>query len=348
VSAARSVLEAICGHRILKTLRDVHELRVAAAYLAAIVFAVVSQQVMSQSRVETYPARPIRFVIGGGPDTLVRVVGQKLTEAWGQQVLADQRGGGAASVSADVVAKSKPDGYTLLLATSTHATHMVTPGQVGPSYDLVRDFAPVTLAASTAFILCVHPSMPVQSVTDLVAFAKARPRQLNYASAGSGSPPHLTMELFKSMTGTQIVHVPYKTIAGGVIDLLAGQIQVMFTVAPSALPHISSGRIRPLAVSSAKRSPFAQSIPTLDESGVKGFNVFTWNGVLAPAGTPLPVLEKLQSGIADALKSPEVRERVMSSGFEPLGTTSEEFSRFLQTEVSRWSLIVKQSGARIE
>lgn len=310
--------------------------------------AVAVVNVAAQAAEPPYPARPIRFVIGGGPDTLVRLVGQKLTDAWGQQVLADQRGGGAAAISAEVVSKSKPDGYTLLLATSTHATHMVTPGQTGQTYDLIRDFVPVTLAASTAFILCVHPSLPVRSVGELVRVAKAQPGQLNYASGGSGSPPHLTMELFKSMTGTRIVHVPYKTIAAGVIDLMSGQVQAMFTVAPSALPHIASKRIRPLAVSSAKRSPFAAEIPTVAESGVPGFDIFTWNGVLAPAGTSGDIIAKLQGGIVAALKTPEVQERVAASGFEPLGTSSEEFGRFLRSEVERWARVVKQSGARID
>lgn len=316
-------------------------------WCAAALIAACSPAV-GQVKTETYPARPIRFVIGGGPDTLVRVVGQKLTEAWGQQVLADQRGGGAAAISAEVVAKSKPDGYTLLLATSTHATHMVTPGQTGQTYDLIRDFAPVTLAASTAFILCVHPSLPVRGVPELIRLAKAQPAQLNYASGGSGSPPHLTMELFKSLNGINIVHVPYKTIAAGVIDLMAGQVQVMFTVAPSGLPHIQTKRIRPLAVSSARRSPFAPDIPTVSESGVAGFDIFTWNGVLAPSGTPAVVVSKLHEGIVTALKTPEVRERISNSGFEPLGTNPEEFGRFLKSEVERWTKVVKQSGARIE
>ena len=304
--------------------------------------------VAGHAQTEAYPVRPIRIVVGGGPETLARLVGPKLTEAWGQQIVVDQRGGGAAAVSADIVAASKPDGYTLLLATSTHATHMVIPGQVGQTYDLVRDFAPLTLAASTAFILCVHPSLPVRSVKELIGFARARPDALNYASGGSGSPPHLTMELFKSMTGTRIVHVPYKTIAAGVTDLIAGQVQVMFTVAPSGLPHINSGRLRALAVSAAKRSPFIPDLPTVAESGVPGFDIFTWNGLLAPAATPPAVLKKLQGGLVAALNMPDVRERIAASGFEPLGTSSEEFGRFLRAEVDRWAKVVKVSGARAE
>jgi len=300
------------------------------------------------AKTPAYPMRPIRIVVGGGPETLARLVGQKLTEAWGQQVIVDQRGGGAAAVSAEVVAASRPDGYTLLLATSTHATHMVIPGQSGQTYNLIRDFAPITLAASTAFILCVHPSLPVRSVSELVRFARAKPDSLNYASGGSGSPPHLTMELFKSMTGTRIVHVPYKTIAAGVTDLIAGQMQVMFTVAPSGLPHIASGRLRALAVSSGKRSQFITDLPTVAESGVPGFDIFTWNGLLAPAATPPAILAKLHGGIAGALQMPDVRERIASSGFEPLGTTPEEFGRFLRAEVDRWAKVVEVSGARAE
>jgi tripartite-type tricarboxylate transporter receptor subunit TctC len=297
---------------------------------------------------EVYPARPIRIVVGGGPETLARLVGQKLTEAWGQQIVVDQRGGGAAAVSAEIVAASKPDGYTLLLATSTHATHMVIPGQVGQTYDLIRDFAPLALAASTAFILCVHPSLSVHSVKELISFARAKPDALNYASGGSGSPPHLTIELFKSMTGTRILHVPYKTIAAGVTDLMAGQVQIMFTVAPSGLPHIASGRLRALAVSAAKRSPFIADLPTVAESGVPGFDIYTWNGLLAPAATPSAVLMKLHGGIVSALNMPDVRERIAASGFEPLGTSADEFGRFLRAEVERWAKVVKASGARAE
>ncbi|HWI12983.1 MAG TPA: tripartite tricarboxylate transporter substrate binding protein [Burkholderiales bacterium] len=314
----------------------------------ALALHVAAADAQTAQKPEVYPVRPIRIVVGGGPETLARLVGQKLTEAWGQQVIVDQRGGGAAAVSAEVVAASKPDGYTLLLATSTHATHMVIPGQAGQSYDLIRDFAPITLAASTAFILCVHPSLPVRSVGELVRFARSKPDSLNYASGGSGSPPHLTMELFKSMTGTRIVHVPYKTIAAGVTDLIAGQVQVMFTVAPSGLPHIATGRLRALAVSSGKRSPFIAELPTVAESGVRGFDIFTWNGVLAPAATPPAILAKLHGGIVAALDMPEVRERIASSGFERLGTTSEEFGRFLRAEVDRWAKVVEVSGARAE
>lgn len=296
---------------------------------------------------DAFPAKPIRFVLAGGPDTLARLLGQKLTDAWGRQVVVDQRGGGGGSISADLVAKAAPDGHTILLATSTHATHAVTPGS-NVSYDLVRDFTPLSLLASTAFILSVHPSIPANTMEELIKLARPRPGQFNYGSAGNGSPPHLTTELFKSMTGVNVVHVPYKTIAAAVIDLMSGQLQVMFVVAPSGLPHIQSGRIRALAVSSARRSPFAPGIPTVAESGLPGFDIFTWNGVLAPAGTPKPVAAKLSAAIVSALKLPDVRERVANSGFEPLGTSADEFGRFLKSELARWRKVAAESGARID
>ena len=316
-------------------------LQMLAAALVALLAAPAAQSV------DIYPAKPIRFVLAGGPDTLARLLGQKLTEAWGRQVVVDQRGGGGGSISAELVAKAAPDGYTILLATSTHATHAVTPGS-NVSYDLVRDFTPVSLLASTAFILSVHPSLPARSMEELIKLARSRPGQFNYGSAGNGSPPHLTTELFKSMTGISVVHVPYKTIAAAVIDLMSGQLQFMFVVAPSGLPHIQSGRIRALAVSSARRSPFAPEIPTVAESGLPGFDIFTWNGVLAPAGTPKPVAEKLNGAIVAALKLPEVRERVANSGFEPLGTSADEFSGFLKRELARWTKVARVSGARID
>ena len=296
---------------------------------------------------QAYPTKPIRFVVAGGPDTLPRILGQKLTEAWGRQIVVDQRGGGGGSISAELVAKANPDGYTILLATSTHATHAVTPGS-NVTYDLTRDFAPVSLLASTAFILSVHPSVPAKSVDELIRLAKARPGQFNYGSAGDGSPPHLTTELFKSMVGVDIVHVPYKTIAAAVIDLMSGQLQVMFVVTPSGLPQIKAGRIRALAVSSSKRSPLAPEIPTVAESGVPGFDILTWNGVLAPAGTPKAVVTRLHGELVKALKLPEVRERVVNSGFEPVGGTPEEFGKFLRSEIARWSKVAQQAGARIE
>jgi len=294
---------------------------------------------------QTYPAKPVRFIVGPGPDALARVIGQKLSAAWGQPVIIDQRGGGGGTISAEAVAKAVPDGYTLLLATGTHT---INPSLYKVSYDMVRDFAPVTLLASTPFILAVHPSVPANSVRELIALAKTNPGKLNYGSGGSGTPPHLATELFKTMAGVNIVHVPYKTVAAAITDLVAGQLQVMFTVGPAGLPQIRAGRIRGLAVSTAKRSAFAHELPTVAEAGLAGFEVFGWNGLLAPAGTPKPVIAKLHGEITRALRSPEVRERIAGFGFEPVGNSPEEFGEFVKADIARWAKVAKESGARID
>jgi tripartite-type tricarboxylate transporter receptor subunit TctC len=294
---------------------------------------------------QNYPAKPIRFIVGPGPDALARVIGQKLTDAWGQPVIIDQRGGGGGTISAEAVAKAAPDGYTLLWATGTHT---INPSLYKVSYDMVRDFAPVTLLASTPFILAVHPSVSANSVGELIALAKSKPGALNYGSGGSGTPPHLATELFKTLAGVSMVHVPYKTVAAAITDLIAGQLQVMFTVGPAGLPQIRAGRIRGLAVSTAKRSVFAPELPTVAEAGLAGFEVFGWNGLLAPAGTPKPAIAKLHDEIVKALKLQEVQERIATFGFEPVGNTPDEFGEFIKADIARWAKVVKESGARVD
>ncbi len=294
---------------------------------------------------QTWPAKPIRMIVGPGPDALARVVGQKLTEAWGQPVVVDQRGGGGGTISAEAVARAAPDGYTLLLATGTHT---INPSLYKVSYDMEKDFAPVTLIASTPFILAVHPSVPANTVEELIRLAKAKPGALNYGSGGSGTPPHLATELFNSMAGIRLVHVPYKTVAAAITDLIAGRLQVMFTVGPAGLPQVRAGTIRALAVSTAKRSSFVPELPTVAESGLPGFDVFGWNGLLAPAGTPRETVVKLQREIAAALKAPEVVERIAGFGFEPIAGTPEEFAAFIATDIARWAKVAKESGARVD
>jgi tripartite-type tricarboxylate transporter receptor subunit TctC len=303
--------------------------------------AIASGNALAQS----YPAKPIRFIVGPGPDALARVIGQQITQAWGQPVIIDQRGGGGGTISAEAVARAAPDGYTLLLATGTHT---INPSMYQVSYDMVRDFAPVTLLASTPFILAVHPSVPVNSVGELIALAKSKPGTLNYGSGGSGTPPHLATELFKTQAGINIVHVPYKTVAAAITDLIAGQLQVMFTVGPAGLPQIRAGRIRGLAVSTAKRSVFAPELPTVAEAGLAGFDVFGWNGLLAPAGTPKSIIAKLHAEITRALQIPEIRERVAGFGFEPVGNSPEEFGEFIKADIAQWARVAKESGARID
>ncbi len=294
---------------------------------------------------QTWPVKPIRFIVGPGPDALARVFGQKMTEAWGQPVLVDQRGGGGGTISAEAVAKAPPDGYTILLATGTHT---INPSLYKLSYDMMKDFAPVTLIASTPFILGVHPSLGIESVADLIRYAKARPGALNYGSGGQGTPPHLATELLKSMAGIQMVHVPYKTVPEAVTDLVAGRLQVMFMVGPAGLPQVQARKVRGLAVSTAKRSVFAPELPTVAESGLPGFNVFGWDGVLAPAGTPRPVVLKLHDLIAGALKEPQVLQAIAKLGFEPVGNSPEEFAEFIKADIAQWARVAKESGARVE
>ena len=294
---------------------------------------------------QNYPEKPIRVIVGPGPDALARVIGQQITLTWGQPVIIDQRGGGGGTISAEAVASAAPDGYTLLLATGTHT---INPSMYKVSYDMVRDFAPVTLLASTPFILAVHPSVPASSVGELIRLAKSKPGALNYGSGGSGTPPHLATELFKTTAGIDMVHVPYKTVAAAITDLVAGRLQVMFTVGPAGLPQIRAGTIRGLAVSTAKRSAFAPELPTVAESGLPGFDVFGWNGLLAPAGTPAPVIAKLHGEIVKALQIPEVRERIAGFGFEPVGDTPEEFGEFVKADIARWAKVAKESGARVD
>ena len=292
-----------------------------------------------------YPTKPIRFIVGPGPDSLARLFGQKMTEAWGQPVIVDQRGGGGGTISAEAVAKAPPDGYTLLLMTGTHA---INPAIYKTNYDMVRDFTPVTLLGSTPFVLAVHPSVPVKSVAELIKLAKEKPGALNYGSGGSGTPPHLATELFKQMAGVQMVHVPYKTIPLAITDLVGGQLQVMFTVGPAGLPQVKAGKIRGLAVSTAKRSSFAPDLPTVAESGLPGYDVFGWNGVLVTARTPRPVIDKLHSLFITAMKDPEVRKRMADFGFEPIGNSPEEFGAFVKEDIARWAKLVKETGAKVE
>ena len=294
---------------------------------------------------QTYPVKPIRFVTGGGPDAMARILGPKFTAAWGQQVVVEERGGGGGMISAETVARASPDGYTLLLATGTHT---INPNFFKLSYDMTRDFAPVTLLGTIPFVLSVHPAVPATTVDELVKLARAKPGELNYGSGGNGSPGHLIGEMFKSRTGVNIVHVPYKTVAQGVTALIGEQVQVNFVVGPSAVPQIRAGRIRPLAVTTAKRSASLPEVPTIAESGLAGFDAPAWNGVLVPARTPRPVIAQLHAEIVKDLKLPDVLERITALGFEPVGSTPEEFGVFLKAELAKWAKVAKEIGAKAE
>ncbi len=294
---------------------------------------------------QQYPSKPIRVVVGGSPDAVPRILGQKMAEDWGQQLVVDQRGGAGGTIAADIVARAPADGYTLLLCTSTH---MMSVNFFKISYDMVKDFAPITQIASTSFVLAVHPSVPAKSVKELIQLAKRKPGELNFGSGGSGSPAHLIGEMFRVETGTRMVHVPNKTVAGGVTDLMSGQTQLMFVVSTAAVPQIQAGRIRGLGVTSLKRSPVVPDLPTLDEAGVPKFEATAWYGFLAPAATPPAIVAKLHDEVTKVIKLPEITQRLEKLGLEPVGSSRAAFAAFINSELAKWARIAKASGAKIE
>ena len=313
---------------------------IAGAALAALVFAATAQP-------QDYPVKPIRVVVpfppGGGTDLMARTVIQRLGETLGATVVIDNRGGAGGTIGTDVVAKSPPDGYTLLIVSGAHA---INPGLYRKlPYDSVRDFAPVTMLTSGPGLLVVHPSVPAKTVKEFIAFAKTRPGQLNYASAGIGTPPHLSGELFKTMAGINIVHVPYKGNGPAYTDLIGGHVSVMFPTIPTAIPHVRAGKLRALAVTTRSRTPIAPELPPISESGVPGYEVSSWYGLLAPAGTPAAVISRLQREIAKVLRSPDVGEKLTAQGLDLVGNTPEEFAAVIRSEIVKWARVIKASGA---
>jgi tripartite-type tricarboxylate transporter receptor subunit TctC len=298
---------------------------------------------------QQYPNKPIRFFVGfaagGFTDVMARIIAAKLAENWNQQVIVDNRPGAGTIVATDLVAKAPADGYTLLMMTDNHVTNPSLFRQL--PYDSEKDFAPVTLGAMAPFMLLVHPALPAKNVKELVALAKARPGQLLFGSGGIGGPGHLAGELLNTMAGIRMVHVPYKGGALAMIDLQAGQVQLYFGNLPISIPHVKTGKVRALAVSSAKRAISAPEYPTVAET-IPGFELTPWYGVLARAGTPPDTLAKLNREIAGMLRSPEIRERLIGLGAEPVGNTQAEFAAFLKTEAVKWGKLVRDSGARSE
>ena len=295
-----------------------------------------------------YPAKPIRMIVpfppGGGNDILARTVGQRLSEVVNQQIIVDNRGGAGGALGAQIAVSAAPDGYTLFLGSVGNlAQNPVL--QEKPAYDPVRDFAPVTLLATSVFALCVNNAVSAKSVQELIALAKAKPGALNFASAGSGTGSHLAAELFKSIAGVDIVHVPYKGGSPAMTDVIAGQVQLMFNGIPSSMPHLRSGRVRGLAVTTATRVPAAPELPTIAEAGFPGAESTSWTGILVPAGTPGPVIAKLQGAFAKALQFPDVVARLSMDGAAPVGNSAAEFGAYIKSELTKWSKVVKASGA---
>jgi len=300
---------------------------------------------------DAYPARPIRFVVafppGGGTDIIARSIAQKLAERLAQQVVVDNRAGAGGNIGTDIVAKSAPDGYTMLMGSAGPLAINASLFASMP-FDPVRDLAPVTLAASTPNVLVVHPSLKAATVKELIALARARPGGINFASSGHGTPAHLAGELFNSMAGVKMVHVPYKGASPALADLLGGQVQLMFSTMPPALPHVKDGKLRALAVTSLKRPRAAPDLPTVDEAALPGFEANTWHGVLLPAGTPPAIIARLNREIVAILHLHDIVERLSSQGAEALGSTPEEFAAYIRSETLKWAKVVRESGAKAE
>ena len=299
---------------------------------------------------QTYPAKAIRIIVpfpaGGTSDILSRAIGQKLNEEWKQPVIVDNRPGASANIGAELLVKSPADGYTLFCASTIHTINPSLYSKL--AYDPIRDFTPITLLAATSQVLAVHPSVPVKTVKELIAYAKKRPGELNYSSAGNGSQPHLTAEMFKARTGIDIVHVPYKGAPPQIADLLAGHVALTFGTSPTAVPHVKSGKLRALGVSTAKRITALPDVPTIDEAGVPGFEASGANGLVGPAGMPPAIVEKLNATVVRIVREPAMSKFLSDQGAEPWTTTPAEYATYIKSEVAKWAKAVKDSGARID
>jgi tripartite-type tricarboxylate transporter receptor subunit TctC len=299
---------------------------------------------------QQYPARAIRVIVptapGGGTDITARIMAPKLSEQLGRQVIVENRAGAATMIGGEAVARAAPDGYTLLMGISTLAINPAMYSKV--PYDALKDFAPISQVVSLPNILVTHPSLPVKTVKELVAFARVRPGQLHYASAGVGTNPHLSMELFLAMTGLKMIHVPYKGGTPGVVDTVAGHVSVMTPSILGGLPHVKGGRLRGLGVTSAKRAGGVPDIPTIAEAGVPGYEAVQWFGLLAPSATPREIVGRLHGETVRVLQAAEVRGRLSADGADPVGSTPEEFAAFLRAETVKWAKVVKEAGIQPE
>jgi tripartite-type tricarboxylate transporter receptor subunit TctC len=320
------------------------------AVIATLAFAVATMATQP-AEAQGYPSKAIRVVVpfapGGGADVVGRLVAQKLTEGFKQQAIVENRAGAAGRVGAEQVAKSGPDGHTLLLATSS--LMITAPALYGKlSYDVQKDFAPVALVAAGSYVLVVHPSVPARTVRELISLARSKSGALNYASSGPGGPAHLAGELFKAMAGVNMVHVPYKGSAPGTIAVLAGETDLMFSNISPAVPAIQSKRLRAIAITSAKRSSIIPALPTIAESGLPGFNVETFYGVLAPAGTPRDIVGRLNTEIVKAFDSADVRKRLESDGSEVLVSSPDAFAKVITDETAKWTKVIRDAGIKPE
>ena len=315
--------------------------------LRAMLLLAVAAALPAAASAQTYPNKPVKLVVGftpgGGVDINARLLASKLTELLGQQVIVENRPGAGTNIANEYVAKSAPDGYTLLINTAAVAINMALYAK--PGFDTLRDFTAVSIFSSSPNILVVNAALPLKSVAELIARARAAPGKLNYSSAGAGSTQHLSGELFKTLTKTDIVHIPYKGTAPALTALIGGEVQLSYANIPAISAHVKSGRLRPLATTGPKRAELMPEVPTMKESGVD-MDVVVWYGVLAPIATPRDIVARLAANIEKAAHSPEIRQRLLEQGAEPVGNTPEEFSRLLRQEVTTWAAVVKASGAK--
>ena len=328
----------------------IQSVRMASAVMCLIV-AVPLVQAQTPATGSAWPAKPLRwispFAPGGGADITSRIIAQKLGPALNQQVLVDNRGGAGGNIGVDIAAKAPPDGYTLVLGTIGPMAINVSLYKKLP-FDPARDLLPITQAANALNVLVVHPSLPAKTVKEVIAIAKARPGELSFGSSGPGATDHLAGELFKTMTGVNMVHVPYKGGAPAMLDLMAGQVQTVFSTVSTAIGAIKGGKVRAIAMTGDKRFELMPELPTIAEAGVPGFEVRNWYGVFVPAGTPKDIVARLNSELVKILQLPDVKSKLLASGIEALHSTPEQFAAYIQSETKRWAKVVKDSGARAE
>ena len=297
---------------------------------------------------QDFPTRPIRYIVpqapGGSSDTLARMITQRVADGLGQPLVVDNRPGATGIIGAEVVAKANADGHTLLQAATSHATNPAMSAKL--PYDSLRDFAPISLLSQQPNIWIVHPSVPAKSMKELIAHVKARPGQLNFGSSGSGGSQHLAGELLKSMAGIDMVHIPYKGSPPALIDLMAGRVPIMSSTMPPVLPHLKTGKVRALAVTSAKRSPALPDVPTVAEAAVPGYEAIAWQGLLAPAGTPRAAISRIQTEFARVLKQPDIVAKLTDQGYETVASTPEWFAGYIKSEIAKWTKVIKAAGIK--
>ena len=297
---------------------------------------------------QNYPARPIRYIVGQAPggssDTLARIITPRVAEGLGQQIVVDNRPGATGIIGAEVVARATPDGYTLLQVSTSISTNPAVHPKL--PYDTARDFAPIALITQQPNLFLVHPSLPVRNIKELIAYAKAKAGQLNFASSGTGGSQHLAGELFKSMTGIEMTHIAYKGTPPALVDVLAGRVPIMSSTMPPALPHVKTGKVRAIAVTSARRSPAVPDVPTVAESGVPGYEAIAWQGLVAPAGTPRPIITRINAEFVKVLKQPDTIAKLNEQGYETVASTPEFFAQHIRTELVKWTKVIKAAGIK--